>query len=126
MFGFDVPSQNQHLHPPSFPLPPIASLSTRTNNIQDQQMKPILILVHCIQSLPPPTNGGTMINAASAGATAANQLNQPAVAAIPNEIYLFAAIPNEIYLNSDYHEENNNPVASRDYRFVNLDLTLGI
>ncbi|KAL9408355.1 hypothetical protein AB3S75_046838 [Citrus x aurantiifolia] len=34
MFGFNIPSQNQHLHPQSFSLPPIAILSTRRNNIR--------------------------------------------------------------------------------------------
>ena len=116
MCGFDIPSQNQHLHPLSFLVPPISSLSTHTNNIQDQQMKPIFILVRRIQSLPPPTNNGTMINTASASAIVANQLNQPTV----------AAIPNEIDLNSDYHEENNNPISGRDDGSVNIDLTLGI
>ncbi|KAL9437505.1 hypothetical protein AB3S75_023382 [Citrus x aurantiifolia] len=115
LFGFDIPRQNQHLHPPSFSLPPIASLSTHTNNIQDQHMKPVVIPVRRIQSLPPPTNDGTVISAASARAAVANQLNQPAA----------AAIPNQIDLNSDYNEENNNPSDGIDDGSINLDLTLG-
>ncbi|GAY60511.1 hypothetical protein CUMW_202540 [Citrus unshiu] len=95
LFGFDIPRQNQHLHPPSFSLPPIA--------------------MRRIQSFPPPTNDGTVISAARARAAVANQLNQPAA----------AAIPNQIDLNSDYNEENNNPSDGIDDGSINLDLTLG-
>lgn len=116
MFGLDIPSQNQHLHPPSFSPQPIASLSTHTKNIQNQQMKPVVIPVRRIQSLPPPTNDGNMISAASSSVIVANQRNQPAV----------AVIPNEIDLNSDYNEENNHPAASIDDGSINLDLTLGL
>ena len=116
MFVFDIPSQNQHIHPPSFSLLPNGSLRAHTNNMQDQQMKPVVFPFRRIQSLPPFTNDGTMISAASASAAVASQLNQPTA----------VAMPNQIDLNSDYHEENNNPAAGRDDRSINLDLTLGL
>ncbi|KAK9179878.1 hypothetical protein WN943_029084 [Citrus x changshan-huyou] len=60
MLGFDIPSQNQQLHPPSFSPPPIANLSTHTNNTKDQQMKLVVIPIRRIQSLPPSTNDDSM------------------------------------------------------------------
>ncbi|KAL9408354.1 hypothetical protein AB3S75_046837 [Citrus x aurantiifolia] len=116
MFVFYIPSQNQHLHPPSFSLLPNGSLRAHTNNMQDQQMKPVVFPVRRIQNLPPSTNDGTVISATSASASVTNQLNQPTA----------VAMPNEIDLNSDYHEENNNLAVGIDDRSINLDLALGL